>query len=83
MNKSSWERGFAHGCIYKTEMVDLATQARGQEGVVFGAKPGDPKVNQQLDADGLPPVGAMLRHGDPFYSYINLNTGQAFVTFYK
>ncbi|XP_051928915.1 DNA-directed RNA polymerase I subunit RPA2 isoform X2 [Hippocampus zosterae] len=83
VNKSSWERGFAHGCIYKTEMVDLAKQARGQDGVVFGTKPGDPKVNRQLDADGLPPVGAMLRYGDPFYSYINLNTGQAFVSFYK
>ncbi|XP_077440050.1 DNA-directed RNA polymerase I subunit RPA2 [Vanacampus margaritifer] len=83
VNKSSWERGFAHGCIYKTELVDLAVKARGQDGVVFGAKPGDPKVNERLDADGLPPVGAMLRYGDPYYSYINLNTGQAFVTFYK
>ncbi|XP_049584732.1 DNA-directed RNA polymerase I subunit RPA2 [Syngnathus scovelli] len=83
VNKSSWERGFAHGCIYKTELVDLAQKARGHDGVVFGAKPGDPKVNNQLDADGLPPVGAMLRYGDPFYSYINMNTGQSFVTFYK
>ncbi|XP_061680071.1 DNA-directed RNA polymerase I subunit RPA2 [Syngnathoides biaculeatus] len=83
VNKSSWERGFAHGCIYKTEMVDLALRARGQDSVVFGAKPGDPKVNGRLDPDGLPPVGAVLRYGDPYYSYQNLNTGQAFVTFYK
>ncbi|XP_057697376.1 DNA-directed RNA polymerase I subunit RPA2 [Corythoichthys intestinalis] len=83
VNKSSWERGFADGCIYKTEMVDLADKARGQEGVVFGAKPGDPKVNGRLDADGLPPVGATLSYGDPYYSYVNLNTGQAFVTLYK
>ncbi|XP_061634769.1 DNA-directed RNA polymerase I subunit RPA2 [Phyllopteryx taeniolatus] len=83
VNKSSWERGFAHGCIYKTEMVDLTLRARGQDGVVFGTKPGDPKVNGRLDPDGLPPVGAVLRYGDPYYSYQNLNTGQAFVTFYK
>ncbi|XP_054646633.1 DNA-directed RNA polymerase I subunit RPA2 [Dunckerocampus dactyliophorus] len=83
VNKASWERGFAHGCIYKTELVDLADKARGQDGVVFGAKPGDPKVEDRLEADGLPAIGSTLRYGDPFYSYINLNTGQTFVTYYK
>nr|XP_057929565.1 DNA-directed RNA polymerase I subunit RPA2 isoform X2 [Doryrhamphus excisus] len=83
VNKASWERGFAHGCIYKTELVDLADKARGQDGVVFGNKPGDPKVEDRLDADGLPAVGSTLRYGDPYYSYINLNTGQTFVTYYK
>lgn len=83
VNKSSWERGFAHGCIYKTELVDLADKARGEEAVVFGAKPGDPKVGDKLDADGLPHIGSTLKHGDPFYSYINLNTGQTSITYYR
>ncbi|XP_077463108.1 DNA-directed RNA polymerase I subunit RPA2 isoform X1 [Stigmatopora argus] len=83
VNKSSWERGFADGSIYKTEMLDLAVKARGQEGVVFGTKPGDPKVEGRLDADGLPPVGATLSYGDPYYSYVDLNTGQSYVTYYK
>ncbi|KAF7669894.1 hypothetical protein LDENG_00115350 [Lucifuga dentata] len=83
VNKSSWERGFAHGSIYKTELVDLADKMKGEDSLVFGTKPGDPKVNDALDADGLPRIGATLKHGDPFYSYINLNTGQSYVTFYK
>lgn len=83
MNKSSWERGFAHGSIYKTELVDLANKVKGDDSIVFGTKPDDPKVNGKLDADGLPPIGSVLKYGDPFYSYINLNTGQITVTFYK
>lgn len=83
VNKSSWERGFAHGSIYKTELVDLADKVKGVDSVVFGTKPDDPKVNDKLDADGLPRIGSVLRYGDPFYGYINLNTGQTFVTFYK
>ncbi|XP_053477690.1 DNA-directed RNA polymerase I subunit RPA2 [Ictalurus furcatus] len=83
VNKSSWERGFAHGSVYKTEIVDLSEKVKGEDGVVFGIKPGDPKVSGRLDADGLPPIGSKLNYGDPFYSYINLNTGQSHVFFYK
>lgn len=83
VNKSSWERGFAHGSVYKTEIVDLSEKVKGEDGVVFGIKPGDPKVSDKLDADGLPPIGTKLNFGDPFYSYINLNTGQSHVFFYK
>ncbi|XP_036402565.1 DNA-directed RNA polymerase I subunit RPA2 [Megalops cyprinoides] len=83
LNKASWERGFAHGCVYKTELVDLAEKVKGEDSLVFGVKPGDPKVMDKLDADGLPPIGSVLQYGDPFYSCINLNTGQSFVTFYK
>ncbi|XP_029962252.1 DNA-directed RNA polymerase I subunit RPA2 [Salarias fasciatus] len=83
VNKSSWERGFAHGMIYKTELVDLADKVRGEDCVVFGTKPDDPKTSGKLDADGLPFIGSTLQYGDPFYSYINLNTGQAFVAYYK
>lgn len=83
VNKASWERGFAHGSIYKTEVVDLADRVKGDDGVVFGTSPGDPKVEGKLDADGLPPIGSVLHYGDPFYSYINLNTGQSVVQFYR
>uniref|UniRef100_A0A7N6BN88 DNA-directed RNA polymerase subunit beta n=1 Tax=Anabas testudineus TaxID=64144 RepID=A0A7N6BN88_ANATE len=83
VNKSSWERGFAHGSIYKTELVDLADKAKGEDSVVFGTTPGDSKMNEKLDADGLPHIGSTLQYGDPFYSYINLNTGQTFTTYYK
>ncbi|KAL6486965.1 hypothetical protein MHYP_G00035910 [Metynnis hypsauchen] len=83
VNKSSWERGFAHGSVYKTEIIDLSEKVKGQDGVVFGTKPGDPKVGDRLDVDGLPPIGTVLNFGDPYYSYVNLNTGQSFVTSFK
>lgn len=83
MNKASWERGFAHGSIYKTEVVDLAERVKGDDGVVFGTASGDPRVGDKLDEDGLPPIGAVLSYGDPFYSYVNLNTGQSTVSYYR
>lgn len=83
VNKSSWERGFAHGCVYKTELVDLTEKVKGEDGVVFGVQPGDPKVMDLLDADGLPAIGTTLHYGDPYYSYVNLNTGKGVVTYYK
>ena len=64
-------------------MVDLTDKVKGDEGVVFGVKPGDPKVNGKLDADGLPHIGAVIKYGVPYYSYINLNTGQSHVQYYK
>ncbi|KAM9316988.1 LOW QUALITY PROTEIN: DNA-directed RNA polymerase I subunit RPA2 [Gastrophryne carolinensis] len=84
LNKASWERGFAHGSVYKTEFIDLAKKVKsGEDNLVFGIKPDDERVQGKLDADGLPPVGAVLQFGDPFYSYVNLSTGEPFIIFYK
>jgi DNA-directed RNA polymerase I subunit RPA2 len=84
VNKASWERGFAHGSVYKTEFIDLAERIKqGDDTLVFGVKPGDTRVVQKLDDDGLPFIGAKLQHGDPYYSYLNLSTGESFVTYYK
>lgn len=83
VNKSSWERGFAHGSVYKTELIDLSEKFRGEDSVVFGVTPNDPKVMNQLDADGMPFIGSVLKYGDPFYCCVNLNTNKSHVTFYK
>ncbi|XP_006005108.2 DNA-directed RNA polymerase I subunit RPA2 [Latimeria chalumnae] len=84
VNKSSWERGFAHGTVYKTELINLDEKIKqGDDNLVFGAKPGDKRTMQKLDDDGLPPIGSILQYGDPFYSYVNLNTGDSFVMYYK
>uniref|UniRef100_A0A8C3WA75 DNA-directed RNA polymerase n=1 Tax=Catagonus wagneri TaxID=51154 RepID=A0A8C3WA75_9CETA len=84
VNKASWERGFAHGSVYKSEFIDLSEKIKqGDDSLVFGVKPGDPRVAQKLDGDGLPFIGAQLQYGDPYYSYLNLNTGESFVTYYK
>ncbi|XP_069625092.1 DNA-directed RNA polymerase I subunit RPA2 [Ranitomeya imitator] len=84
LNKSSWERGFAHGSVYKTDVIDLAKKIKDHEdNFVFGIKPDDERIKGKLDDDGLPPVGAVLRYGDPYYGYLNQNTGENFVVFYK
>uniref|UniRef100_A0AAA9TWZ4 DNA-directed RNA polymerase n=2 Tax=Bos TaxID=9903 RepID=A0AAA9TWZ4_BOVIN len=84
VNKASWERGFAHGSVYKSEFIDLSERIKqGDDSLVFGVKPGDPRVLQKLDNDGLPFIGAQLKYGDPYYSYLNLNTGEGFVMYYK
>ncbi|XP_067277472.1 DNA-directed RNA polymerase I subunit RPA2 [Pseudorasbora parva] len=83
VNKSSWERGFAHGFIYKSELIDLTEKFKGEDGIVFGVKPSDPEVMNKLDADGLPFIGSVLKYGDPYYSYINLNTGQSHVIIFR
>uniref|UniRef100_A0AC11ARJ4 RNA polymerase I subunit B n=1 Tax=Ovis aries TaxID=9940 RepID=A0AC11ARJ4_SHEEP len=84
VNKASWERGFAHGSVYKSEFIDLSEKIKqGDDSLVFGVKAGDPRVMQKLDDDGLPFIGAQLKYGDPYYSYLNLNTGEGFVMYYK
>ncbi|XP_021567519.1 DNA-directed RNA polymerase I subunit RPA2 isoform X4 [Carlito syrichta] len=84
LNKASWERGFAHGSVYKSEFIDLSEKIKqGDDSLVFGVKPGDPRILQKLDDDGLPFVGAKMQYGDPYYGYLNLSTGESFVVYYK
>ncbi|KAI4942312.1 DNA-directed RNA polymerase I subunit RPA2 [Alternaria arbusti] len=72
LNKSSHERGFGHGTVYKTKICDLEEgnrKSRAARSVtkLFGFAPeGLVKAasKETLDEDGLPRVGTMLRHGD-------------------
>lgn len=70
LNKSSHERGFGHGTIYKTKKIDLTANSsgRGSRKVqsLFGYAPGSTipaAIQEKLDEDGLPRVGTMLRSG--------------------
>ncbi|RUS91554.1 hypothetical protein EGW08_000669 [Elysia chlorotica] len=82
LNKSSYERGFAHGSIIKSEVVDLKVVSResGSRAFVFES---DPNSKAHLDEDGLPPVGTKLTHGSPYYSYKNVLTGEYHTINYK
>ncbi|XP_072103195.1 DNA-directed RNA polymerase I subunit RPA2 [Mobula birostris] len=84
VNKASWERGFAQGSVYKTEMIDLDQQVKQSNGnFVFGVASGEKRITHKLDDDGLPSIGAVLEYGEPFYGYVNINTGESFVIYYK
>lgn len=84
INKSSYERGFGHGTIVKTQVIDLSeiSGEKKKTVLVFENKSTDVKVNANIDADGLPFPGTILDEKDPFYSYYNLETRQYTVAKY-
>lgn len=66
INKSAFERGFAHGMIYKSEFVEIKDPSD-----YFAKDPNNKKLDN-LDADGLPNPGTIISDGDPYYWYIHL-----------
>lgn len=72
INKSSHERGFGHGTIYKVKKIDLeegGTRSRSTKSIkkLFGFAPGSEvkaDIKAQIDDDGLPHIGRLLKEGD-------------------
>ncbi|RKO93987.1 hypothetical protein BDK51DRAFT_21244, partial [Blyttiomyces helicus] len=98
LNKSSHERGYGYGTIYKGEWVDLGEHRRRGEPIShhFGfvsptAVAAPPKAMQKkieeaqkfLDVDGLPMIGTRLTAGDPMYAYVDDVTGKVSFKKYK
>ncbi|KAI9205077.1 uncharacterized protein BJ171DRAFT_82715 [Polychytrium aggregatum] len=95
INKSSHERGYGYGTVYKSEFIDLSEKRVAGEGIThhFGLVPpeGGAKMSNKMlemltnfvDYDGLPHVGVKLKNGDPLYTYINDTTGRVMVEKYK
>lgn len=80
LNKASVERGFFHGSIMKTEILDLeeiegsSRHKSSKCTLEFARDPSDPidkELNLFLDADGLPMPGIRVSKGDPICSYID------------
>ncbi|KIV91959.1 hypothetical protein PV10_06445 [Exophiala mesophila] len=72
INKSSHERGFGDGVIYKTKVYELSERSRSSRSKteiksLFGFAEGDPNIPadtlKTLDSDGLPAVGAKVGEG--------------------
>ena len=73
LNKGAYDRGFGHGCVYKSYIRELNEQATGSKKSRFKMFNGS-KVNLQekagislkeqgLDADGLPSIGKKMEQG--------------------
>ena len=64
INKSSFERGFGYGTIYKSDFVDLKEMQKNSGSVfIFGIiRTGDNLAN--IGMDGMPYVGTRLNKGD-------------------
>jgi DNA-directed RNA polymerase I subunit RPA2 len=80
LNKSSYERGFAHASVYKTVEVDLgeeskrATSSGSSERpkMKFANKVKDGVfIHKNLDEDGLPQVGTYVEKGDALYCVVD------------
>ncbi|XP_059045558.1 DNA-directed RNA polymerase I subunit RPA2 isoform X2 [Achroia grisella] len=71
INKSAYERGFAAGYIYKSEFAYLPNMTS-----FFQRDPNKPELNDYMDVDGLPPVGARIQYNDPYYCYFNTEKSQ-------
>ncbi|KAJ3197967.1 hypothetical protein HDU82_001337, partial [Entophlyctis luteolus] len=99
LSKSSHERGYGYGTVYKSEFVDLGEKQRNGKAAagspylhfgLFGPK-GDSwmkkdvvdKLMSFLDEDGLPKVGIRISDGDPFYAYYSDIDGQVTVVKFK
>lgn len=70
INKSSEERGLAHGMIYKSEFVELDhVDSYFEREPPTKDKPFNlPKF---IDSDGLPYVGRILKESEPLYSFFD------------
>ena len=59
INKSAYDRGFGHGMVYKSEMIDISDRGNKKEGKLcyfMNQKEDGTLFCEQLDSDGLPSV---------------------------
>lgn len=71
INKSSQERGWGNGSVYTTVFIDIVPKEAAPRERARYYMSRDPEISEdQLDDDGLPHVGLLLKKGDPFYSYV-------------
>ncbi|RWS23088.1 DNA-directed RNA polymerase I subunit RPA2-like protein, partial [Leptotrombidium deliense] len=85
LNKAAVERGFGHGNIQKTVIINLREigGARGTEVIYqFGYGDGS-ELSEKLDADGLPYIGTIVQFDDPICCYYNVATKEQKVEKYK
>ncbi|KAL6447618.1 hypothetical protein ACFW04_000064 [Cataglyphis niger] len=78
INKASYERGFGHGTIYKSEFVNLNDKKS-----YFARNPDKPELEKTLDIDGLPFVGASIKEGDAYYCYYDADNTNYVTGTYK
>ncbi|KAH9077220.1 hypothetical protein EDB83DRAFT_2348848 [Lactarius deliciosus] len=96
LNKSSHERGFGYGTVYKSQIVDLketreASKSAAAPTLHFGLgrdirlEPEDKQhpCCQFLDMDGLPFIGTRLTSGDFLAAYVDDTSGRTCFVKYK
>jgi DNA-directed RNA polymerase I subunit RPA2 len=77
INKSSHERGFGDGVIYKTKLYSLEgdrgrTRSKTEITKLFGFAPDgdrDPISTDKLDEDGIASIGSRIKEGDKILAF--------------
>ena len=79
INKSSFERGFGHGTVYTSEMIDLDELSSEGQGFFFGNPSGGKSSGElecpTLDPMGLPRIGQQINQGEPLWCCVSDTTG--------
>jgi len=91
INKSSYERGFAHASVYITTTIDLNDLRRKGEPLCHsfgnrgedGNDTGDTLFESGLGPDGLPEVGMHIEKGDPLCAIVDESTGRHIIKRHK
>lgn len=96
INKSSYERGFGHGVVYKTLFVDLAQEGarRGMQALHFKrlassisskrtARPLLRSLNEAVAEDGLPEIGQRISEGEPLWCAFHDSSSERIYGRYK
>ena len=76
LNKASYERGLAHGCVYKTiflegeklRMLNLHSNQQDQEMVSSYQR-----LTEEVGNDGLPSIGKKMEEGDVEAAMVDTN----------
>lgn len=77
LNKSAFERGFAHGSIYHSDFVELKADS------YFARDPKREDLVVFLDTDGFPHPGQKIQPGDPICCYYDTNESMFMVQKHK
>lgn len=87
LNKSTEERGFAYGSMYKTEKIDLGMDRRRGDPITqhfgFGEDHWPEEWREKLDEDGMPYIGSFVKEGDPICAFYDDVLGRTRIKHFK
>jgi DNA-directed RNA polymerase I subunit RPA2 len=84
INRSSDQRGFGYGTVYKSEIVSLDDyRSKSEPLACYFGYPLEMDGHDYIDYDGMPRVGAKIKTGDPLACIIDEVTGSHKFVKYK
>jgi len=79
INKGAYDRGFGHGCVYKSYVKEVNSDTAETS----GTSATEEIAEKGLDADGLPFIGQKVTHGDPELAVFDKTLNKTKLTSFK